>query len=122
MVVAKRRAGQLLPWSRRPFGYQRDPERPRDPAGVRFDPYEAAIVQQMCAWYLQEHATLYRLAKQLQAAGIQSPRGSAYWTTGSIRAVLRTAAYTGTAYGNRSRSILARGRRKALTPVGQGTS
>ena len=48
--VAKLRAGHLLPWTRRPFGYQLDPDRPRDPSGVRIDPYEAAVVQQIYAW------------------------------------------------------------------------
>lgn len=31
----KLRAGQLLPWARAPLGYRVDPERPRDPAGLR---------------------------------------------------------------------------------------
>lgn len=33
--LAKLRGGQLLPWTRRPFGYQLDAEHPRDPAGVK---------------------------------------------------------------------------------------
>ena len=33
--LAKLRAGVLLPWTRPPFGYRLDPERPRDPAAVR---------------------------------------------------------------------------------------
>jgi site-specific DNA recombinase len=34
-ALAKLRAGQLLPWMTVPFGYRTDPERPRDPAGLR---------------------------------------------------------------------------------------
>jgi site-specific DNA recombinase len=30
--LTRLRAGQLLPWSRAPFGYRLDPEHPRDPA------------------------------------------------------------------------------------------
>jgi site-specific DNA recombinase len=56
--LAKLRAGQLLPWMRVPFGYRTDPERPRDPAGLRIEDYEAAIVRQMFAWYLEQGATL----------------------------------------------------------------
>ena len=41
---AKLRAGVLLPWTRPPYGYALDPDRPRDPAGVRRAPAAAAIV------------------------------------------------------------------------------
>jgi site-specific DNA recombinase len=41
--LCKLRAGVLLPWTRPPYGYRVDPERPRDPAGVRLDEAEATI-------------------------------------------------------------------------------
>ncbi len=47
--LAKLRAGQLLPWMRVPFGCRTDPERPRDPQGLRLDEYEAALVRQRCS-------------------------------------------------------------------------
>src|ERR671932_1880604 len=34
------RAGTLLPWTRPPYGYRLEPERQRDPAGVRVDEEE----------------------------------------------------------------------------------
>jgi site-specific DNA recombinase len=71
--LAKLRAGQLLPWMRVPFGYRTDPERPRDPAGLRVEGYEAAIVGQMFAWYLQREATLGSVAR---ATGRLPRRGS----------------------------------------------
>jgi site-specific DNA recombinase len=33
--LAKYKAGLLLPWTHTPYGYRVDPDRPRDPAGVR---------------------------------------------------------------------------------------
>src|SRR5262249_10280916 len=36
----KLRGGQMLPWTRTPYGFRADPDRPRDPAGVRTDPAE----------------------------------------------------------------------------------
>ena len=48
---AKWRSGQLLPWTRAPYGYLLDAERPRDPSRVRLDPVQAAVVEQMFAWY-----------------------------------------------------------------------
>src|ERR687893_1719111 len=59
------RAGVLLPWTTPPFGYRVDPDRPRDPAGVRQDEAEAAVVAEMFAWYADEGRSLYGLAKKL---------------------------------------------------------
>src|SRR5262250_425676 len=42
--LAKLRAGALLPWTRAPYGYRMDPERPRDPLGLRLEAAEAAVV------------------------------------------------------------------------------
>lgn len=47
---AKRRRGQLLPWTRAPYGYLRAPARPRAPSRVRLAPGQAAMVEQMLAW------------------------------------------------------------------------
>jgi site-specific DNA recombinase len=72
---AKLRAGCLLPWSRAPYGYRLDPDRPRDPAGVTIEPAEAAVVQELFAGYLEEHSSLYSLAGYLQELGM--PRRTA---------------------------------------------
>ena len=45
----KLRAGLLLPWTRAPYGYRLDPEHPRDPAGVRSEAAEGAVVQDLFA-------------------------------------------------------------------------
>ncbi len=57
---AKLRSGQLLPWTRAPYGYLLDPERPRDPSRLRLDSVKVAVVEQIFAWYTdpQEPATL----------------------------------------------------------------
>ncbi|MGH8058201.1 MAG: recombinase family protein [Candidatus Entotheonellia bacterium] len=47
---AKLRSGQLLPWTRPPYGYLVDPNRPRDPNGVRVAPVQATVITQMFAW------------------------------------------------------------------------
>src|SRR3954447_9718794 len=51
--LRKLRAGTLLPWTRPPYGYRPDPDRPRDPAGVRLDE-AAAVVRDLFAWYADE--------------------------------------------------------------------
>lgn len=120
--LAKLRAGLLLPWTRGHYGYQVDPERPRDPSRVHTERVEAVVVQQMVAWYLEEGATLYSVGKRLERAGVVTPRGRAYWTGCTVRAILQDPTYTGVAYGNRYRSVPARGRRSPLLPVGAGKS
>ena len=74
-LAKKVRAGQLLPWIRVPFGYRTDPERPRDPVGLRVDEYEAAIVRRMFSWYLEQGATLGTVVARLGENGIPTPTG-----------------------------------------------
>src|SRR3954452_9691400 len=50
----KLEAGLMLPRTWPPFGYRVDPDRPRDPAGVRVEEAEAALVREMFAWYAEE--------------------------------------------------------------------
>src|SRR5213083_901955 len=56
----KFRAGTLLPWSRPPYGYRLNPDRPRDPAGVRREEAEAACVAEIFALYLREGQSPYK--------------------------------------------------------------
>src|SRR5580765_7174645 len=94
---AKLRAGTLLPWTRPPFGYRLDPDRPRDAAAVRVDPGEAVLVAQLFDWYLQPRATLYQLTTKLAGLGAASPTGKPRWTVASVRGILRNPAYAGQA-------------------------
>jgi site-specific DNA recombinase len=121
---AKLRDGQLLPWTRAPYGYLLDPERPRDPSRVRIDPVQAAIVAQMFAWYTdpQQTVSLYEVAKRLSEAQIPTPKGGKRWNVASVRGILRSPTYTGVAYSGRSQSVRARQRKSALQPVGSGQS
>jgi site-specific DNA recombinase len=63
----KYRAGGLLPWTCPPYGYRVDPARPRDPAGVRVEPMEAAVVAEMFASYAREGQSLMGVTRQLVA-------------------------------------------------------
>ncbi|MGH3147506.1 MAG: recombinase family protein, partial [Rubrobacter sp.] len=119
--LAKLKAGQLLPWMRVPFGYRTDPERPRDPAGLRVEEYEAAIVRQMFAWYLERGATLGGIARRLTEGGIPTPTAKkSGWSRSTVRGILKNTAYVGVAHGNTTRQVPARSRRSPLLPVGPG--
>jgi site-specific DNA recombinase len=93
--LMKLRAGLLLPWTRAPYGYRLDPDRPRDPAGVRVEVTEAAIVAELFTAYLVEGQSLYGVAKHLMALRAQTPMGHWRWSQATIRQILRNPVYTG---------------------------
>jgi site-specific DNA recombinase len=119
---ARLRAGTLLPWTRPPFGYRLDPDRPRDAAAVRTDPAEAVLVAQLFDWYLEPQATLYQLTARLAGLGVATPTGKPRWTVASVRGILRNPAYAGRALTNRTQPAPASRRRSALLPAGRGDS
>ena len=121
---AKLRAGSLLPWTRAPYGYILDPERPRDPSRVRIDPVKANIVRQIFAWYTDPEApvSLHWVVKQLNEQQIPTPQGGKRWNPSTVRSILRSSTYIGTAYSGRTQPIPARRRKSALSPVGRGQS
>jgi site-specific DNA recombinase len=119
---ARLRSGQLLPWTRAPYGYRLHPERPRDPAAVQLDPVAAAIVQELFAAYAAGGVTLHTLAAQLTARGVPTPTGRPIWRSTTIRNLLTNPAYKGQAASGRLRTTPARRRWSALAPVGKGAS
>jgi site-specific DNA recombinase len=117
--LRKLRAGTLLPWTRPPYGYRLDPDRPRDPAGVRLDEAEAAVVRDLFAWFADEGATIYGLRQRLDQLGIVSPRGYRTWNGSALHGVLTNPTYLGQIFANRVRARPAERRRSALLPVGR---
>jgi site-specific DNA recombinase len=121
---AKLRAGTLLPWTRAPYGYILDPEKPRDPSRVRIDPVKANIVRQIFAWYTDPETTtsLHWVVKQLNEQRIPTPHGVKRWNPSTVRGILHSPTYIGIAYSGRTRPVPARQRKSALLPVGRGES
>ena len=115
----KLRTGQMLPWTRPPYGYRADPDRPRDPAGVRADPGEAALVAEMFEFYAEEGRSFMAVVSRLHQMGIRSPGGKEYWGQATIRGILSNPTYTGTIYANRTKVRPARVRRSATHPLGR---
>lgn len=117
---AKFRAGLLLPWTRAPYGYRLNPDRPRDPSGVHLDEAEGAIVAEMFAYYIEEGQSLFGLAEHLiDDLQAPTPQGKKRWNKATIRGILSNPAYTGQVYAGRTRARPARSRRSALAPIGK---
>jgi len=117
--LSKYRAGILLPWTRPPYGYRVNPERPRDPAGVRLDPVEAAVVAEIFAEYLQDGVGLISVVKHLYEQHIPSPTGKARWGLSTLRGILTNPTYMGQVYAGRMHYRPAQIRRSATHPIGQ---
>jgi site-specific DNA recombinase len=116
--LAKYKAGLLLPWTYVPYGYRVDPDRPRDPAGVRLDETKAAVVAEIFASYLEEGASLLGVSRHLQARGIPAPRGGKIWSVATLHQILTNPAYAGRVYAGRTRYRPPKIRRSATHPIG----
>ncbi len=67
------------------------------------DTQEAAIVQQIFAWYSEEGWSLKKIATQLNEKGVPVRRKGGRWGAGRISVILDQPAYAGKAYYNRYR-------------------
>src|SRR4051812_335762 len=66
----KLEAGLMLPWTRAPFGYRVDPDRPRDPAGGRVEEGEAGILRAKFALDAGGKHNLFSPARPLGQRGL----------------------------------------------------
>jgi len=82
--VQKWQAGSLLPWTRAPYGLRTDPDRPRDPRGVRVEPGEAAVIVEVYATYLEGGLSLCGLTTHLTKRGIPTPSGRVRWKQSTV--------------------------------------
>src|SRR5216683_5944446 len=119
---ARYRAGTMLPWSRPPYGYRLNPDRPRDPSGVRLQEAEAACVAEMFALYVMEGQSLAGVVKHVMELGIPNPSGKLRWSLMTVRGILTNPTYTGTVYAGREHAVPKRKRLSPLQPIGHRNS
>jgi site-specific DNA recombinase len=82
--LQKLQAGSLLPWTRPPYGYRTDPDRPRDPGGVRVEAGEAAVIAELYAAYLEDGHSFCGLTTSLTKRGIPTPSGRTRWNQSTV--------------------------------------
>jgi len=118
---AKLRNGLLLPWTVPLYGYTLDPAAPRDPQRVQINPAQAAVVQQVFAWYTASGTpvSIEWIAKQLTAQQIPTPKGKSRWHPASVRNILCNTAYAGHAHFDPARQQPGQRRRCGLGPWGR---
>ena len=116
--LAKYKAGLLLPWTHTPYGLRVDPDRPRDPAGVRPEEAKAAVVAEIFASYLEPGASLFGVCRHLREMGVPAPRGGKAWSTATLRGIMTNPVYAGKVYAGRVRYRPPKIRRSATHPIG----
>ncbi len=116
--LMKYKTGQLIPWTKIPYGYRLDPEGSRKPEHVYLDEAEAAIIVEMFHGYLEAGVTIYQVAKRLIDRGLPTPEGKKRWSTSTVRRILKNTAYMGTTYANRTQTVQPKRRRSALQDPG----
>jgi site-specific DNA recombinase len=98
------RAGEVI--SRKaPYGYRRIPRGPDGPAHLEIYEPEAVIARRIFA----ERAagtTIRQICRQLNAGAVPTPTGSrAVWGTSTVNRLLRSEAYIGRVYFNRTEAV-----------------
>jgi site-specific DNA recombinase len=85
---------------------------------------KSVVVQQIFTSYSESQPplTLYKVACHLTQSQIPTPTGGAIWNVATIRGILRSPAYTGTAYSYRKHGCPATRRKSAMQPLGRGES
>jgi site-specific DNA recombinase len=100
-TLHKVRSGQMLPFSRPPYGYAilRSPETPRGVLVV--DEIEAEHVRSMFRWMTEEGLGVRQIAKRLNELGVR-PKQRPFWVQTSVYRILTNTVYVGKAvYGKR---------------------
>jgi site-specific DNA recombinase len=117
--LLKLQAGALLPWTIAPYGYRLDPNSPRDPAGMRIEDAEAAVVNEIFAAYLEPQASIRAVGVRIQARGVPTPAGKMRWNVATIRNILTNPVYMGRAFACRTRSQMPQRRASPTKPISQ---
>ncbi|MFC1945095.1 recombinase family protein, partial [Chloroflexota bacterium] len=113
-ITERNRRGKLH-WARQgalmggyvPYGYcyiARDRER-GSRATLAIDEAEAAVVQDMYRWFLEEKLSCRAIAKRMTDQGIPSKKGKTHWAPSTVNRMLKEEVYKGIFYYHRAEAV-----------------
>src|SRR5262245_64944195 len=105
----KARKTEFLPWAYRVYGYHYIPKQAGLLPRVEIHPEQAAVVQDMFRWLIQEQLTTRQIVKRLNALRVPTRTGqNSVWHAASVRCMLSNSIYTAQGLYNRTKSVVRR--------------
>ncbi|MGA2264379.1 MAG: recombinase family protein, partial [Acidobacteriota bacterium] len=98
------RQGEIF-WNSVPLGYHRVPRQDNVAAHVVLDEENAALVRKIFHWHVQEKISIRQIARKITLSGVVPPRGGKVWGETTVHRILRSEAYVGTLYDNRTQKV-----------------
>ena len=117
---ARLRAGTLLPWTRPPFGYRLDPDRPRDAAAVRTEPGRSGAGRPAIRLVSRAAGHLVSADRAAGRTGSSHPDGQAALDGGQRARHLAQPGLCRPGADQPHPACASRRRRSALLPAGRG--
>lgn len=115
------RAGEMLNWSRAPFGYRYQKHPDRRGGTALIDESEAKWVRKIFEWVLVDGVATRVIAQRLTQAGVR-PRVANHWYPSTVREMLKNPVYMGRAYYNRRELVRQTVDRGPGRPLGEKIS
>jgi site-specific DNA recombinase len=100
------RQGEIF-WNSVPLGYRRVPRRDGVPAHVVLDEEKAALVRKIFHWHVHDKISIRQIARKITLSGVVPPREGKVWGETTVHRILRSEAYVGTLYYNRTQRVAA---------------
>ncbi len=97
------RAGEVLSW-RVPFGYHRVSRSSSEPAHLKINEAQAAVVRRIFDDYVTVGRSIRQIARALNDQDVPTARGGR-WRNGTVSDMLRNEAYVGRLYWNRTEKV-----------------
>lgn len=102
------RQGEIF-WNSVPLRYRRVPRRDGVPAHVDFDEEKTALVGKIFPWHVYDEITIRQIARKITLSGAVPPGGGKVSGDTTVRRILRSEAYLGTLYYDRTQRVAAYG-------------